>query len=373
MEVMVYFISMRIWFAASAAAVPPYSLRWSMSSLATELRHFGHIVTFIFSPATASHRPFRFAVFLALRLLLFFWKRPRWIIAHSTDGLVCAFLASFFRMRTSVAIFTDGWEQRTAVIEHRLPRSLIMIHVPWHRRMLKNLLLKTTLRQSSLCICGTLDEARWMRNRLPDATAKTIVIPSGVPVRRQPYWPFQEEFPPSFLLTGQFSWKKNMEYGIEIFRRVLAVNKFARLFIVGYGTLSEQKRQLLYPLGDAVFTVENESSAKMFRWYESCPFLLLPSRFESQRPPALLEAQSRGCIVFAADIPPVRECIISGMNGYFISGVNPVGDAELIQSVLGNRELLTHVSNAAWKRASRQNIRRQGNRLLRSLMRTSLS
>ncbi|MBN1758461.1 MAG: glycosyltransferase family 4 protein [Chitinispirillaceae bacterium] len=364
---------MRIWFAASAPAVPPYSLRWSMSSLASELRRYGHRVTLIFSPTTTTYRPVRFAFLLAVRLFLLFWKRPRWIIAHSTDGIVCAFLASFFRMKTRVALFADGWEPHTTVIEHRLPRSLIVAHAPWHHRLIKSLFLKTALRRSAICICGTLDEARWLRRRIPAVTPKTIVIPSGVPERRQPFWPFQEEFPPSFLLTGQFSWKKHIEYGIEIFRRVLAVNKSARLFIVGCGTLSEQKRQLLYPLGDAVFTVENESSVKMFRWFESCPFLLVPSRYESQHPPALLEAQSRGCIVFTADIPPARECITHGINGYFISGVNPVGDAELIRSVFGNRDLLLRTSNAAWKRASRQSIRRQGNRLLRALLRKSLS
>lgn len=360
---------MRIWFAASAHAVPPYSLRWSMSALAIDLRHYGHKVTLYFAPPGKRHRPIRFALLLSLRLLLKFWKRPHWIISHSNDGLPCAVVASLLHMKTKVAFFSDGFEKRAAIIERRLPRSLVSAPAPWHRRLIKNMLMRHTLRRSALCCCGTLDEARWLRGRTPDMTGKSIVIPTGVPERHRPFWSHQEEFPPSFLLTGQFTWKKNIEYGIELFRRLLAVNSTARLFIVGCGTLAQQKKQLLYPLGDAVFTVESESSAKMYRWYESCPFLLVPSRYESQRPPAILEAQSRGCIVFGTDIPPIRECITSGTKGFLISGVNPVGDAELLVRIIDNPTLSRRISLSAWKHASRQSIRRQGNRLLRALLR----
>ena len=75
-------------------------------------------------------------------------------------------------------------------------------------------------------------------------------------------------------------------------------------------------------------------------------------------------------MVFAADIPPVRECIASGVNGFIISGVNPVGDTDLLLRVIGNRDLLVRTGYAAWRQASRRNIRRQGTRLLRTLVRT---
>ncbi len=363
---------MRIWFAASQPATPPYSLRWSMRSLADELRHFGHSVSLIFPAAARPNQPIRFSWSLAFRLVVLFWKRPLWIITHSTDGLPCAIFIALFRIKTRIALFTDGWETRTIVIERRLPRSLAAVHHPWYRRLLKDILLRLALRRSSLCICGTFDEFRWMRKHLSSSYGKCIPVPTGVPVRKQPFWPEQETAPPSILLTGEYSWKKNIEYGIELFRRVLAVNHAARLFYVGCGPISGKVRQLLYPLGDAVFTVESEASAKMYRWYESCPFLLLPSRFEAQRPPVILEAQSRGCIVFAADIAPVRECLSHGRTGFLISGVNPVADANLVQRVIGDHELLVRVGNAAWKRASRQNIRRQGTRLLRALIRTTV-
>jgi glycosyltransferase involved in cell wall biosynthesis len=363
---------MRIWFAASPPVTPPYSLRWSMRSLADELRHFGHTVSLIFPRAERPNHPVRFSWSLAFRLVVLFWKRPQWIITHSTDGLPCAFFIALFRMKTRIALFTDGWDIRTIIIERRLPRSLAAVHHPWHRRLRRDILLRLALSRSALCLCGTFDELRWIRKHLISSRGKCILIPTGVPVRKQPFWPNQEAAPPSFLLTGEYHWKKNIEYGIELFRRVLAINKAARLFYVGCGQTSEKLRQLLYPLGDAVFTVESEASAKMYRWYESCPFLLLPSRFEAQRPPVILEAQSRGCIVFAADIPPVRECLSHGHTGFLISGVNPVADANLVQRVIGDYHLIIQVGNAAWKRTSRQNIRRQGTHLLRALIRTTV-
>jgi glycosyltransferase involved in cell wall biosynthesis len=169
-------------------------------------------------------------------------------------------------------------------------------------------------------------------------------------------------------MVGGFTWKKNLEYGVELFRRFLEIEPAARLFIVGYGQLPEQKRRYLFSLGDAVFTVESEAPGKMERWYESCPMLLFPSRYEGGRPFTILEAQSRGCIVFATDIASTRECIISGVTGFFLAGVNPVADVNLIETTYRNPDVMHTIGKNAWRKAMRNRSQRQGKRCARILL-----
>jgi glycosyltransferase involved in cell wall biosynthesis len=110
-------------------------------------------------------------------------------------------------------------------------------------------------------------------------------------------------------MVGGFTWKKNLEYGVQLFEIILRDNPEARLFLVGTGPVPESKQNLLLPLGDSIYIVERESPDKMTRWYQTCPFLLSTSRYEGGRSFAILEAQSEGMAVFTTDIPSSRETL----------------------------------------------------------------
>jgi len=360
---------MRIWLAASVSPSSPGGVYRSITGLAMELQRRGHTTRTIFSSPGRAHKRHLFSCRLALRLFFFFWKRPDWIIARSSDGLACALVARLFRMKTAIALHNHGWEERAFAIERRLPSSVINNPTTWRGRIAGFFLLRLTLKKTDLCLCGTIDEARWLSNRYPGVRPKLCIVPNGVPSVAQAHWPLQEEFPPSILMAGAFTWKKNLLYGVELFRRLLEKEEDARLFIVGCGPLSPQQKGPLHALGDAVFIVENEAPDRMSRWYESCPMLLLPSRYEGGRPFTILEAQSRGCTVFASDIAAIRECVTHGKTGFLLSGVNPVADAGLIASVFRNRELMRSVGQSAWKKAMRNSIKRQGERCIAAITR----
>ena len=360
---------MRIWFAASISPSAYGGVHRSMNQLASEMRRCGHFVDVIYGNARRRHHWLHFSSTLALRLLLLFWKRPHWIIARSSDGILSVLFCRIFKMKTNIALHSHGWEERVALIESRLPSGLITNPTTWRARLIGFYLLRLALKKSAICICGTIDEARWLRNRYPSVLPKITVIPNSIMPVGAPFWPSQPELPPSILMVGGFTWKKNLEYGIELFRRLFEMEKTARLFIVGCGPLSENKKRLLFTLGDAAFTVESEEAGKMARWYESCPILLFPSRYEGGRPFTILEAQSRGCVVFASDIGAVRECITTGINGFLLSGVNPVADVAMIRSVYCNHELMHRIGRSAWKKALRNSAQRQGQRLMRILQR----
>lgn len=356
---------MRIWLAASIAPSSYGGVHRSINKLADTLRVCGHTVDIIYARPQREHHVFRFSLRIARQLLLTFWRRPDWIIARSTDGVASLLLIGIFKLKTRIALHSHGWEERVYEVERRLPSSLITNPTTWRGRIFRFALLRFTLKHATLCICGTIDESRWLQSRRKttlSARGKIAVIPNGVSVEKRPFWPEQEVLPPSFLIVGGFTWKKNIEYGIELFRRFLEHEEAARLFIVGCGTLTKEKKSLLYTLGDAVFTVESETPEKMARWYETCPMLLSPSRYEGGRSLAIIEAQNRGGVVFASDIPASRECITDGINGVLLSCVNPVRDVQLLESYYRNQLLMKTIGMAAWKKASRNSWQRQGSR-----------
>jgi glycosyltransferase involved in cell wall biosynthesis len=360
---------MRIWFAA---AIPPTAyggVHRSMNQLAAELRRYGHTVSIIYDTSRRPGRRLRFSCILALRLLIIFWKRPHWIIARSTDGCISALLVRLFNLPTRVALHNHGWEERVAAIERRLPSSLLTNPTTWRARLAGFAMLRLTLAHAAVGICGTVDEARWIRNRHRRCATPLAVIPNGIDPVEVPFWPEQTEYPPSILMVGGFTWKKNLEYGIDLFRRIVHALPSARLFLVGCGQLSLQKKRLLQPLGDSLFIVESEAPSRMNRWYESCPVVLFPSRYEGGRPFTVLEAQSRGCVVFGSNLPSIRECITHGVNGRLLTGVNPAADADAVVKVLSDAAGMRRIGNAAWRSAMRHTIRRQGKRCNRLLSR----
>ena len=201
---------MRIWFAASIPSSAYGSVHRSMKQLAFELRRYGHTTEIFFAHPRKNPSWFRFSIGLALRLFFFFWKRPQWIIARSSDGLISLVITRLFRMKTRIALQNYGWEERINELERRLPSSLVLFPTPWQTRSFGFLLLRYMLKKISLCICGTVDEARWLRNRYPAIQNKLSIVPNGVTSVTKPFWPMQSEFPPSFLMVGRFTWKKAM-------------------------------------------------------------------------------------------------------------------------------------------------------------------
>ncbi|MCX7726455.1 MAG: glycosyltransferase family 4 protein [Chitinispirillaceae bacterium] len=359
---------MRIWFASSISKYSWGGVYRSITLLASEIRKYGHKVEIFFAREGKESRKLGFSLMLAMRLLLQFWKRPDWIIARSWDGFFSLHIAKLFQLNTKFCLYSHGWEERVSLIEERLPPAIITNPTTWKAKLIGFSLLRNALKKSSLCICGTIDEAKWLRKRYKKYATKIVVVPNGVIPFEKPFWTDKDYYPPSFLMIGGFTWKKNLEYGIELFRRILEKEPSARLFLIGCGNIPENKKGLFFNLKDSVFTVDKENPEKMIRWYETCPFLILPSRYEGGRPFSILEAFSRGCIVFASDIPSIRECIIPYVNGFLLSGINPIADVNLILKVYKNKELMKRIGFYAWRKSLRNSIYRQGKRLLRNLL-----
>lgn len=190
---------MRIWLAASISPSSYGGVHRSMNKIAETLRARSHTVEIIYARPQREHHLLRFSLSVARKLLLNFWRRPDWIIARSTDGVASILLIGLFKLKTRVALHSHGWEERVYEVERRLPSSLITNPTTWHGRICRFALLRFTLKHASCCICGTIDEARWLQSRRKTALAaqgKTVVIPNGVLVEKRPFWPEQEVLHP---------------------------------------------------------------------------------------------------------------------------------------------------------------------------------
>ena len=177
----------------------------------------------------------------------------------------------------------------------------------------------------------------------------------------------ETERPPSFLIVGGFTWKKNVEYGISLFRAVLTAIPEARLFIVGTRYISPAKQKLIDSLGDAVYVVEREHPKKMFRWYRTCPFLIATSRYEGGHSLAILEAQNHGMVVFTTAIPSTREIVRDNENGILLSGGTLEADSARIIETCRNTNVCASIGFAAWQSAKEQEWERQAQRLIKIL------
>lgn len=361
---------MRIWFAAAQPRDTFGGVYRSVFSLAETLKKQGHEVR-IFWCRRAGKRPaFFFSLQLFLRLLISVFRRPHWVVARSSDGLFCAMASRIGIVRgTRVALHSHGWEEKVFEVERRLPRSVLLHPTTWKARLFRFPLLRATLSLAHCCICGTVEEARYVASRYPRQAQKIAVVANGVEKTQTPFWPSQNERPPSFLIVGGFTWKKNIEYGLSLFRSVHNALPEARLFIVGTRYISPSKQKLLDELGDAVYVVEREHPKKMFRWYETCPFLLSTSRYEGGRSLALLEAQNRGGVVFATAIPSTREFIRDNTTGVLLSGCDVDRDSARIIETCTDVERCAEIGRAAWRSAGRQSWDRQARRLVKTLTR----
>jgi glycosyltransferase involved in cell wall biosynthesis len=251
-------------------------------------------------------------------------------------------------------------------LESTLPRAMISNPTTIKAHFLRFPLLTLSARLSDLCISGTIDETRWLLKKSFTNNTPLVTIPNGIHPTKQPYWPNQKELPPYFLTVGAFTWKKNLGYAISLFSEIYNHYPSARLFCVGTDS-TQESICIISNAVHAITFINKETPERIFRWYEECPILLSTSRYEGGRSFAILEAQSRGMIACAVNIPSSREQIIHNHSGILLDGISAENDAAVIVKMLSDQNLLREIGRNAWKKSVRCRWDRQVNRLERVL------
>jgi glycosyltransferase involved in cell wall biosynthesis len=345
---------MIIWIAACVDPSIPGGVVRSCTTIAHLLRQRGHRVRELYAPR--GPRNYLLFSLWVMGRLLFACNRPHWIIARSTDGACAAALARILRLKTRCALHNHGWELQVYALEKKLPRALITNHSTWRAWATRFWLLRAGLLFSDCCLCGTVDQMRWVRDH--ERSAGLALIPNGAPHPIEHDAGAHDQRECHFLAVGNSTWKKRITYAVDLVNATRQHVSGARLTLLG--ARIDNAPDWLHTPGvvgpDAIMT-----------WYARCGFLLMPSRYEGGHPFTILEAMAAGCIVFASNIPAHRELIRPGINGFLFDGVDIERDAAQIASgvTAGSRE---HIRRAARQTARRHRWERQIDRLERALL-----
>lgn len=354
-----------IWFAAHIPANSSGGVNRSISEFSKNLKIFGHATKIIYKKQ--HENLFFFSIKIAFHLCFSFKNPPDWIIARSTDGLFCSILCKLLNFKTKTALHSHGWEEKVYELEKLIPGKLVNNPTTCKARFLRFPLLRLNLNLSSLCLTGTVEEARWIKGRYPSAKNKIKLITNGTDLQVGPYWAHKTFLPYNFLIVGGYTWKKNIQYGINLFINIHKSLPQSRLFLIGTGK-SDSFYRYINSFKDSVTVIEEEPLESMHKWYVTCPFLISTSRYEGGYSLAILEALSRGAIVFSTSIPSTREFITDFSNGILLTGTDEQSDAQKIMRVIHEDNLIRKISINAWKKASRYSWKRQSLRLEKLLL-----
>lgn len=157
-----------------------------------------------------------------------------------------------------------------------------------------------------------------------------------------------------YLYVGRLSEEKGIRDLVEAF-----LENGKPLIIVGDGPLAawvqEQIQEIATAKGQSnieyLAAVPRESLAQL---YQSCAALILPSRWFEGQPMTVIEAQSHGTIVIAADSDNMRGMIRHEEDGYLYA-INPVNQLNEVISIFEarSRETKDALSKAAYGRFQR--------------------
>ncbi|MFP4415837.1 MAG: glycosyltransferase family 4 protein [Chitinispirillaceae bacterium] len=356
-----------VWFAANVSADSYGGVSRVMHAYSSELSSRGYECKIIVNAPKKKMGYIGFSFKLFIELIIHLFSPPDWIIARSSDGVICAlFLRLFrqlFRISTRVAVHSHGWEERVFETEKRLPIKILFPRTSILAHMIRFPLLRTALYASDCCITGTVAEVRWLGKRHPRIKDKFFYLPNGVDIGS--YTVDQSENTMQFLSVGGNTWKKNISYTMGLFENIRKQHNDATITMVGLNQtgarkMSSESSQSISFIPEAAFN-------EMNTMYMHHKFLISSSRFEGGHSLAVLEAMSCGMVVFVAAIDSMREIVQDGKNGILITGVDIRADVKKICSVISDPIKRVSIGKQAQRSAFRHNWRRQSFRLERIL------
>lgn len=359
---------MNIWFAADIPEDLYGGVSRSMYELASGLKYHGHRVDIYTRDKIGSKNYLTFSMKLGIRFLLSGRNRPDWIIARSSDGIICALIIRLLGLKTKAILHNHGWEEKVYALEKKLPRTIVAAPTTWKSTVIRFPLLRLMLRMCRYCMSGTIQEIRYLGDKYPNVRNKLVYLPNGTDVQPEEYWNNRDEYPYTFLSVGNITWKKNIRHTVRVFSHIKEKLPDAQLYCIGTGTDDTVLQNYITSGMADITNISSVPFKEMVTWYKKCPFMIASSRYEGGHSLAILEAMSFGITVFASEIPSNRELIHDRVNGYLITGSDVKADADSIFNTLTQGTNQT-VRERAVATAKLNRWNRQATRLERILCR----
>jgi glycosyltransferase involved in cell wall biosynthesis len=176
------------------------------------------------------------------------------------------------------------------------------------------------------------------------------IIPNGISLQNRPDLPQSCSKKPRLIFVGRLNRQKNLDFLPDILSQITDLDW--EFDIVGEGEEGTVLKNAFAPLSSRVFFhgwLDQEAVNAKLREAE---IFLLPSQVEGLSV-AALEALKFGLAMLGADIPSLRECIQSGLNGYLISTTDRAAWITTLRALLTDPAKRLAMRQHAWQLAER--------------------
>ena len=171
-------------------------------------------------------------------------------------------------------------------------------------------------------VVTTQTMARDIADRIPEVERSTVIIPNYVDTNM--FYPdsnISKDF--DLVFVGRITPDKNISSLLEAIRDIDAT-----LLIIGNGHLKNELQVCYESINERLKWIDQVPNAKLPTYLNRAGIYVLPSLSEGH-PKTLIEAMACGLTVLGSDIPPIKEIINHGKNGFYC-GTDP----EIIRSVI---------------------------------------
>lgn len=149
------------------------------------------------------------------------------------------------------------------------------------------------------------------------------VLPNAVDVPDAPAAPPAHTAGTRLLFVGRFAFNKGLDLLVQVAQRLHSDGLPVHFDLAGSGPLLARYQAAGLPPN--VRLLGRVDDDELFRRYNECDALLLPTRFEGM-PTVVLEAMARARPIIVSDVGATAQLVQDGGNGYLI----PAGDADAL-------------------------------------------
>jgi glycosyltransferase involved in cell wall biosynthesis len=181
------------------------------------------------------------------------------------------------------------------------------------------------------------------------------IIPNGISLQDRPELPRSLGQKPRLIFVGRLNRQKNLDFLPGILSQIADLDW--ELDIVGEGDEGPALKNAFAPLSSRVLFHGWLDQAAVDSKLRGAEIFLLPSQVEGLSV-AALEALKFGLVVVGADIPSLRECVDSGVNGYLISTTDREAWISTLRALLMDPPKRLSMRQQAWRVAERFDLER---------------
>jgi glycosyltransferase involved in cell wall biosynthesis len=185
------------------------------------------------------------------------------------------------------------------------------------------------------------------------------IIPNGISLQDRPELPRSLGQKPRLIFVGRLNRQKNLDFLPGMLSRIADLDW--ELDIVGEGDEGPALKKAFAPLSPRVLFHGWLDQAAVDLKLRGAEIFLLPSQVEGLSV-AALEALKFGLVVVGADIPSLRECVDSGVNGYLISTTDREAWISTLRALLIDPAKRLSMRQQAWQLAARFDLERVADR-----------